>query len=191
VAEVAAGECLGEVVEVASEESEKFIESLGVDELIGAGEADGGEGFEGEALLDAPGVIGILARQLVAKLGEGGELEGYGAGIGFVEQEEVEDIVGPQDGEVACAIGDGAVGYAKDEVEVGILKRSGAKPQAEEFHGLQAALEAPADFEEAPAVASGGAVGEEAGKGGEGRHALVELELEGSGTFAEVGASGL
>lgn len=187
VAEVDVGDAVAETVDGLGD----FAEVGG---LSGGGtfEVEGAElaaDFGDEALLEAGlGAAGDGGKvdEVVA---DGKDLEEGGAGVFGFAQEEVEDGIRLGVGEIAPAVGHGAIGYIKEGLEeVAAVRVFGEGAADEEEEGV-GALKAAAEVKEAPAVAAGHVFHDHTGKGGEAADEAVEEE-QGVVEFLEVAFGG-
>ena len=185
--EVRPREELGELAEIGGGFLQEGLERFGRGEIGDVGELDVGEEPEQEAGLGGAAGAGAAFGQLFEVFAEAGELEDECAGVGFVDQEQVEDEVGLHGGLVAGARGEGAVGDFEDGFEFAAVDDGvSGEGVLEKFDHLERSFEAAADIEEAPAFAAGHAFEGEAGEGRQGDDGLVE-EVEGGAEVLFVG----
>ena len=137
--------------------------------------------FPANAFTSSPALFHGLAAdfgvfgEFVDVVAEGVQLHADGAGVGFVAEEEVEDEIGPEHGEIAGAIGDGAIGDVEEELEMAaVVGRRFDDAGAVEIADLEGAFEAAADVEKAEAVAAGHVFHDQTAEGGEGDDDAVE-----------------
>ena len=105
------------------------------------------------------------------------QLERDRARIGLVGQQQIEHQVGLQGGQIARAVGDGAVGDLQNRFQHAHAGRLGTQAVAQHVGHLHRALQAPADVQEAPAVAARHALHHDAGKGRERNDDVIQAIL--------------
>jgi len=179
VAKILVTEGVGEGAKFGDDAREQVVEVVAPPaHLVGdeGGEIGGGEGGAKVESLSGFGGARSDSRtgQIDDVIGQGGDLEGEGAGIRFVGEQKIEGG-GPLGlGKVAPAIGHDAVGNFKDGFERAPAAGFDCKRGLDEGGNVGGAFEAATEFEETPAVAAGHVFHGHTGEGGDVENEDVE-----------------